>query len=71
MGTQSGAQAPKLRKRKKFSLSKLATIILALLPRIVDILNDEDDSNIVSIGIAADPESGSIKTRVSKGSVTA
>lgn len=53
-------------KRKKFSLTTLFSVILAILPVILSILNDPNDSDTVSIGLKANPGNGSVKATVFK-----
>lgn len=56
--------ATTIAKRKKFSLTTVFTLILSVLPGVLEILNDPDDSDIVSIGLISDPKSGNLKAQV-------
>lgn len=48
-------------KRKKFSLSTLFSILLAVMPEVLAILNDPNDTDIVYVELAANSKTGGVK----------
>jgi len=51
-------------KRKKFSLTTLFTVILAILPEVLRIFNDPEASDSLFLKVEANPLTGKVKSSI-------